>query len=38
VDDYLERTKEVVMETEGLLRKVLAALKLEVLEPSEKKA
>ena len=38
VDDYLERTKEVVLETEGLLRKVLAALKLEVLEPSEKKA
>ncbi|KAL7547839.1 hypothetical protein ACHAWF_011114 [Thalassiosira exigua] len=36
VDDYLDKTKEVVGETEGLLRKVLNALKLEVLEPSAK--
>lgn len=35
-DDYLEQTKQVVMETEVLLRKVLNALKLEVLQPSEK--
>jgi hypothetical protein len=38
VDEYLEKTKEVVLETEALLRKVLTALKLEVLEPSAKKA
>ena len=36
VDDYLEKTKEVVMETEVLLRKVLNALQLEILQPSEK--
>lgn len=35
-DDYLEQTRQVVMETEVLLRKVLNALKLEVLQPSEK--
>lgn len=38
VDEYLETTRQVVVETEGLLRKVLGALKLEVLEPSIKKA
>mmetsp|Transcript_29057 Transcript_29057/g.59154 ORF Transcript_29057/g.59154 Transcript_29057/m.59154 type:complete len:277 (+) Transcript_29057:39-869(+) len=37
VDEYLERTRELVMETEGLLRKVLGALDLEILEPSPKK-
>jgi len=37
-DDYLDKTKEVVMETEVLLRKILGALQLEVLQPSEKKA
>jgi hypothetical protein len=38
VDEYLETTRQVVLETEVLLRKVLGALKLEVLEPSKKKA
>ena len=38
VDDYLDKTKEVVMETEVLLRKVLNALALEILPPSEKRA
>lgn len=38
VDEYLETTRQVVLETESLLRKVLGALKLEVLEPSVKKA
>ena len=38
VDEYLETTRQVVLETESLLRKVLGALKLEVLEPSAKKA
>ena len=37
-DDYLEKTREVVMETEALLKKVLNALQLEVLPPSAKKA
>ncbi len=37
VDEYLERTRELVVETEGLLRKVLGALDLEVLEPSSTK-
>lgn len=36
VDDYLNKTKEVVMETEVLLRKVLHALQLEILQPSGK--
>ncbi|KAL7432690.1 hypothetical protein ACHAXH_008492 [Discostella pseudostelligera] len=36
VDDYLDKTKEVVVETEVLLRKVLKALQLEILQPSEK--
>lgn len=36
VDDYLNKTKEVVMETEVLLRKVLNALQLEILQPSGK--
>ncbi|KAL9191327.1 hypothetical protein ACHAXT_001033 [Thalassiosira profunda] len=36
VDDYLDKTKEVVMETEVLLRKVLKALDLEVMPPSQK--
>mmetsp|Transcript_21767 Transcript_21767/g.45958 ORF Transcript_21767/g.45958 Transcript_21767/m.45958 type:complete len:265 (+) Transcript_21767:162-956(+) len=36
VDDYLDKTKEVVQETEGLLRKVLNALQLEVLPPAKK--
>jgi hypothetical protein len=36
VDDYLDKTKEVVMETEVLLRKVLNALRLDVLQPSAK--
>lgn len=36
VDDYLDKTKEVVIETEVLLRKVLKALQLEILPPSEK--
>jgi hypothetical protein len=38
VDDYLDKTKEVVMETEVLLRKVLNALRLDVLQPSAKTA
>lgn len=38
VDDYLDKTKEVVMETEVLLRKVLGALRLDVLQPSAKTA
>ena len=38
IDEYLERTKDEVVETERLLRRVLGALKLEVLAPSEKKA
>ena len=35
-DDYLEQTKKVVMESEVLLRKILGALDLEILPPSEK--
>lgn len=35
-DDYLDQTKKVVAETEVLLRKVLKALDLEILPPSEK--
>jgi len=35
-DDYLDKTKEVVIETEVLLRKIMGALQLEVLPPSEK--
>lgn len=35
-DDYLDQTRKVVAETEVLLRKVLKALRLEVLPPSEK--
>ena len=35
-DDYLEQTKQVVVQTEGLLRKVLKALDLEVLRPTAK--
>jgi hypothetical protein len=38
VDEYLDKTKEVVMETEVLLRKVLNALQLEVLQPAAKTA
>jgi hypothetical protein len=38
VDDYLDKTKEVVMETEVLLRKILGALRLDVLQPSAKTA
>lgn len=34
VDEYLDKTKEVVMETEVLLRKILKSLRLEVLQPS----
>lgn len=36
VDEYLDQTKAVVMETEVLLRKILNALRLEVLQPSAK--
>ena len=38
VDEYLDKTKEVVMETEVLLRRVLNALRLEVLQPAAKTA
>jgi hypothetical protein len=38
VDEYLERTKDEVKETERLLRSIIGALKLEVLPPSDKKA
>ena len=38
VDEYLERTKDEVKETERLLRSIIGALKLEVLPPSNKKA
>jgi|EP00970_Alexandrium_tamarense_P005626 hypothetical protein len=38
VDDYLEKTRGEVKETEQLLRKVLGALKLEVLPASQKRA
>lgn len=38
VDEYLERTKDEVKETERLLRAILGALNLEVLPPSDKKA
>jgi len=38
VDEYLDQTKEVVMETEVLLRKILNALRLEVLQPCAKTA
>lgn len=34
-DDYLEQTKRVVEETEVLLRKIMGALRLEVLPPSK---
>lgn len=37
VDDYLERTRDEVKETERLLRSIMAALKLDVLPPSDKK-
>ncbi|KAL7506298.1 hypothetical protein ACHAXN_006543 [Cyclotella atomus] len=37
VDEYLERTKDEVKETERLLRSIMGALKLEVLPPSDKK-
>eukprot|EP01082_Thalassiosira_pseudonana_P011192 g10250.t1 g10250 contig4:1518729-1519058(-) len=36
VDDYLEKTRGEVKETEQLLRKVLGALKLEVLPASQR--
>lgn len=36
VDEYLEKTKEVVKETEVLLRRIMGALKLDVLPPSQK--
>ncbi|KAL7526334.1 hypothetical protein ACHAXR_001432 [Thalassiosira sp. AJA248-18] len=35
-DDYLNQTKKVVEESEVLLRKIMSALKLEVLPPSKK--
>lgn len=35
IDEYLERTKDEVVETEKLLRKVLGFLKLEILPPSK---
>lgn len=38
VDEYLERTKDEVKETERLLRSIIGALKLEVLPPSDKKS
>jgi hypothetical protein len=36
IDEYLDRTKDEVVETEKILRKILGFLKLEVLEASKK--
>lgn len=37
VDEYLERTKDLVLQEESLLRQVLKALDLEILPPSRDK-